>query len=149
MAQLQILPIDIELYGNDIHKIYGPYKKIDGRLIIRIYYNNERILTVSYPKFIMERHLHRKLTRLETVDHINNNHKDNRIENFQLLSPTDNTKKELERRRTHKQSIIVKPDSVCPMCGKDFKAIWRKQKYCSDSCKHKVTNKNLKSYKVP
>jgi len=72
-------------------KMYGPYLRKDGRKHI-LWYDTitKQKITESYPKYLMEKYLGRKLTKDETVDHINNDFTDNRIENLQILSRRDN-----------------------------------------------------------
>jgi hypothetical protein len=70
-------------------KVYGPYTRDDGRKHVIIYDNGIRT-TVSYPKFLMEQHLGRKLESWETVDHIDEDFTNDVIENLQILSRTEN-----------------------------------------------------------
>lgn len=91
-------------------KTYGPYFRPDGRAHM-IHYDSatDTRITQSYPRYLMEQHLGRKLLPTEHVDHINNDHTDNRIENFQLLSVAENV------RKSHKiEEIII---FLCPVCG--------------------------------
>ena len=62
-------------------KIYGPYKRKDGRKHIIIQNDNKKT-TVSYPKWLMEQHLKRSLEPDETVDHVNRDFTDDRLENL-------------------------------------------------------------------
>ncbi len=43
-------------------------------------------------RYIMEQHLGRKLTRYEVVHHINEDKRDNRLENLQLMSLKEHSK---------------------------------------------------------
>lgn len=70
----------------------GPYTRKDKRKIILIKIN-EKMKTMSYPKYLMEEHLGRCLTKDETVDHINADFTDDRIENLQILSRAENAAK--------------------------------------------------------
>jgi hypothetical protein len=93
-------------------KVYGPYVRKDGRKHVVIYDFKKGIRrTVSYPKYLMEKFLGRKLKGDETVDHINNDFTDDRIENLQILSRADNI-----RKSTPKRKIFV---FICPVCGKE------------------------------
>ncbi len=74
-------------------RIYGPYKRKDGRKHVVIIYEDGTRQTKSYPRLMMEQHLGRGLTKEETVDHINNDFTDDRIENLQILSLSDSCKK--------------------------------------------------------
>jgi predicted RNA-binding Zn-ribbon protein involved in translation (DUF1610 family) len=64
----------------------------------------------------MSTHLKRLLDKNETVDHINGNKTDDRIENLQILSIGDNNRKaKIESGRTLKMVELR-----CPTCGKIF-----------------------------
>ena len=75
-------------------KVYGPYLREDGRKHV-IWYDTKtkQRRTQSYPRYLMEQHLGRKLLPEETVDHINEDFTDDRIENLQLLSTAENNRK--------------------------------------------------------
>jgi hypothetical protein len=117
-------------------KIYGPYLRKDGRKHIVIYDFQKGIRkTKSYPKYIMEKYLGRSLKNNETVDHINNDFTDDRIENLQILSRADNIRKSTPKRKMY--------NLICSFCKKVFikdagyfncnKKLKRKC-YCSKSC---------------
>lgn len=128
--------------------IYGPYTRKDGRQIVILYENKVR-KTVSYPKFIMEKYLRRKLEEWETVDHIDNNTKNNEISNLQILSRSDNAKKyarEFIKPSTRYTEYIT---LICKYCGKEFKRFKYRNDYdrnvrgkdgpfCSKECVGKV-----------
>jgi hypothetical protein len=96
------------------YKLYGPYlSKKDNRLrIILVNKETKEKLTVSYPKYLMELHLNRYLTKDETVDHIDGNPLNNNIYNLQILDWKTHTALDVLRNR----DITVK----CTYCGKDF-----------------------------
>jgi len=75
-----------------MNKVYGPYTREDGRKHV-IHYDGKTRRTQSYPRYLMEQHLGRELLPNETVDHINEDFTDDRIENLQLLSLVDNVNK--------------------------------------------------------
>ena len=117
-------------------KIYGPYLRKDGRKHVILYENGNRT-TVSYPKYVMENHLGRKLKKWETVDHINGDYRDDSIENLQVLSLADNARKGAK--------TVKWLEFRCPMCyGKfsirpsEYRANQLKRKksgpFCSKKC---------------
>lgn len=127
-------------------KIYGPYLRKDGRKHVVIIKDDGSRQTKSYPRLLLEQHLGRELTIDETVDHIDNDFTNDSIDNLQILSLSDNAKKQaalLERE-------VYEFD--CPNCGtKAFKFMnqiqgnWKKGKtgpYCSRKCAGQYTYKN-------
>lgn len=118
-------------------KIYGPYKRRDGRSHIIVINDHGARYTQSYPRYLMEQHLNRRLEDWEEVDHINDDVSDNRIENLQLLTKAENIRK----------SIIPAEliTFICPECGKKATksaaivrhnqgTYNRKGPYCSRNC---------------
>lgn len=93
-------------------KVYGPYLRKDGRMHVILYdKETKKRTTQSYPRYLMENYLGRKLLESEHVDHINNDFTDNRIENLQLLTQTENNKKSAKK----KEMISF----ICPICKKE------------------------------
>ena len=123
-------------------RIYGPYKRVDGRKHIIIYENFKRI-TVSYPEYLMEQHLGRKLTEDETVDHIDNDFTNDSIDNLQILTRVNNIRKSspkalmielkctncsklysitLNRHKSNLRNKIKKDTNFCiKLCVSDFR----------------------------
>lgn len=122
-------------------KVYGPYLRKDGRLHVVLYGNGVR-RTISYPKFLMEKHLGRELEPNETVDHIDNDPLNNSLDNLRILSREDNA-----RRGVAEGEVII---VVCAVCGKEFarkryielKRVNQGQNgpFCSDRCRHTITH---------
>jgi hypothetical protein len=95
--------------------------------------------TISYPKWLMEQHLGRKLLPNETVDHINRDKTDDRIENFRIITRSKHTSEDNPR---------VKPvEIMCVWCGikafksaRDLRGNSKQGKagpFCSKSCSGK------------
>lgn len=129
-------------------KVYGPYKRKDNRMHVVIVHDDGTKTTKSYPRVIMEEHLGRPLLPRETVDHINNDCTDNRIENLQLLSLSENNRKEMSRPERKRKEYKF----ICPCCGKEsvkylnqVSGNLKKGKrgpYCSRKCAGRHTYKN-------
>lgn len=121
-------------------KIYGPYLRKDNRLHLVIKKDDGKLTSMSYPKWIMENYLGRKLTTDETVDHIDNNPLNNDISNLQILS------REANARKAVVPAEYIK--LICKYCGKSFKRrkaweVYLRSKnldgpYCSRQCVGKV-----------
>lgn len=128
-------------------KVYGPYTRADGRKHIIYYDFNNIRRTQSYPRYLMEQKLNRKLNSSEHIDHINGDHTDDRIENLQILSQKENNQKSMiETNREAKYH-----DFICPICSKKSRILLRNYKrnqitkghsgpYCSKSCTGKATH---------
>jgi hypothetical protein len=94
-------------------KVHGPYKRRDGRQIVIIVENNGKRRTVSYPKWLMEMQVGRKLDpNLETIDHIDSNFENNDINNLRIV-PRDQHSGDDTRRVK-----LVK--FTCAWCDKEF-----------------------------
>lgn len=94
-------------------KIYGPYTRKDGRQHIVIYENGKH-KTISYPKYLLETKLGRPLLPNETCDHIDNDYTNNSLENLQVLTRSDNSKKHVAFNKAEQGYF------VCPECNKSF-----------------------------
>ena len=92
-------------------KVYGPYTRKDFRQIV-ILSKDHKKRTVSYPKFLLEKHLGRYLFSDETVDHIDGDFNNNEIINLRVMNRNLHSGKHV--RRLKKQSF------ECPMCGSEF-----------------------------
>ena len=93
-----------------MEKVYGPYTRKDGRKHVIVYnLETQARKTISYPKWLMEQYLGRKLEDWETVDHINRDFTDDRIENFQILERKEHSS--LDARRVKRLRL------ACVWCG--------------------------------
>lgn len=99
-------------YGDDL-KVYGPYTRSDGRqIVITVNRKGER-QTVSYPKFILQKHLGRSLNPdLETVDHWDSNFLNNDLSNLRIVPRHEHSADDTRRVK------LVK-----------FKCVWCKKKF--------------------
>lgn len=80
-------------------KIYGPYTAKNGRKHVIIIYDCGKRKTVSYPKFLIEKRLGRKLKDNETVDHIDGDFTNDDISNLQVLDRSIHAKLDAKRTR--------------------------------------------------
>ena len=135
-------------------KLYGPYVRPDGRSHMVSVDNNGRKTTISYPKFIMEQHLGRRLLTTEVVHHIDRDFTNNNINNLEIIDRSNHTK--LHRKEYPRKYIVF----VCQECGKkatrDLRRITdnikqnKKGPFCSRQCagkwsqKQQLTSKPLK-----
>ena len=124
-------------------KIYGPYTRKDGRMHMVVVHDDKTKTTISYPKYVMEQKLGRKLTPDETVDHIDGNPFNNHPDNFQILSRRENALKSVK----WAEYLTL----VCKHCGNQFtrrKAVHIRNMavrkvdgpFCSKQCVGKVHN---------
>ena len=120
-------------------KVYGPYKRKDNRKHVVIVHDNGSRQTQSYPRYLMEQHLGRNLLESETVDHINEDPTDDRIDNYQILTRIENAVK------SSKLRPAIMYTFNCARCGKEtirplryitYNNIKRKSSgpYCSRHC---------------
>ena len=94
-------------------RIWGPYRNKKDRQFIIMEDHKGNKKTISYPKYILQRHLKRKLDpNLETVHHKDGDHNNNDINNLEIIP-----------RSTHSENDTRRVEFVklkCPMCGKTF-----------------------------
>jgi hypothetical protein len=126
-------------YGDNF-KIFGPYRRKDGRQIVIVVERNGKRRTISYPKWVMELHLGRRLDPdLETVDHWDSNHENNDISNLRLV-PRDQHSADDTRRVKHVKL-------TCAWCDQDFERSPRivrdkaKKKKAGPFCSRKCAGK--------
>ncbi len=123
-------------------QLFGPYKRRDGRQIVIVVNNRGRRRTVSYPKWLMEQHLGRKLDPdKETVDHIDSNFDNNNLDNLRIMPRKEHSAEDTRRVKNLKLE--------CAWCNAPFERSPRlvrdkskKQKagpFCSRSCAGKYS----------
>ncbi len=115
-------------------RVYGPYTRRDGRKHVILVNTPKGIsgkkITVSYPKFLMEITLERKLDPvLETIDHQDNNFYNNDLSNFKILSLSEHAKQD---------ALHIVPDRMsCIFCGKEVPLKKLKGRHKNMSSKNK------------
>ncbi len=126
-----------ELYGDTLVSIYGPYQRKDKRFHVVLYYGPGIRVTLSYPKFLMEISLGRKLEADETVDHIDENVENNELDNLQILSRAENAYKSSKAGTGFVVVSCIRCKKNVTKRGSDVRANRRKGKkgpYCGRSC---------------
>lgn len=94
-------------------KLFGPYtSKKDGRKRIVLQYPDGKLKTVSYPKYLMECHLGRYLTKNETVDHIDRDFTNDNFDNLQILDRKNHVNVDRKWRKSQ--------DFICSVCETKF-----------------------------
>lgn len=98
----------------DNFKIHGPYvRKEDGRSIVIVIDRNGVRRTVSYPKWILECQLGRKLDpNTETIDHMDSNFENNDLSNLRIVPRSEHSADDTRRVK------LVK--FQCAWCDKEF-----------------------------
>lgn len=114
----------------DGKKLYGPYTRADGRQIVVLRSpggtrNDNDQVTVSYPKYLMEMKLGRYLEEDETIDHIDEDFRNNDLSNLRILKRSDHSRSHAVRR--------IPTKHICPVCGKPYK----QQKWLKKTCGNK------------
>lgn len=90
---------------------YVVINKEPRRVCILVRKDNSKT-SMSYARYLMTCHLNRFLEKHEHVDHIDNDKMNDTIENYQILSQTQNNIKSKNPRKT---AILI-----CPICKKSF-----------------------------
>lgn len=118
--------------------IYGPYTRNDGRqhIVLTRHNTNGTIIerhTISYPKYIVEKHINRYLLPNETVDHIDCDFRNNELSNLRIVDRKVHCKS-----HTSSKPVIIKQ---CVICGKTFTTtdntrIICGSKRCAGECTH-------------
>ena len=101
------------------YRIYGPYiSKSLGRkviVMIRRVRGLEKRYTTTYARFKMAVHLGRRLRKTEEVDHIDNNRRNDRLSNLQVITSAQNRAK-AARNSAGRLYVLLR----CPSCGTTF-----------------------------
>lgn len=94
-------------------KVYGPYKRKDGRQIVVVVEDDGVTRTISYPKWLLELQLGRRLDpNTETVDHWDSNIENNSLDNLRIVPREEHSRNDTRR--------VKHVEFNCPWCKKTF-----------------------------
>src|ERR1035437_1025953 len=110
-ANLLKLAEDFCLMAEAEH-IYGPYTRPDNRSVIIIKNDDGTQKTMSYPKYLLLKHLNMDLDSDLTVDHLDYNRQNNDLNNLRLVPRDTHSGDDTRRVRLIKLQ--------CPVCQKEF-----------------------------
>jgi len=98
-------------------------------------------------RWVMEKHLGRKLRKDEDVHHIDGVKTNNKIENLQVMGHSEHLAFEWKH---HRKRLGPKPNNkICELCNKGFYHTLPKRRFCSIECfKKYVFIKSRKPHKV-
>lgn len=139
----------VPIYGPQV-KLRGPYLwKKNNRQVYDVH-DGKKWKTCLTARLLLEIKLGRKLTRDETVDHIDDNPLNDSIDNLQVLSRSENAAK-WHAKRPSKQYFYF----TCPECNKSSARLLTYVKrdlkkgqrgpFCSRSCAGKYSSRQAKT----
>lgn len=119
---------------------------LGNRKYIELYGQNNKNFGTAYARYLMTVNLGHKIHPDFEVDHINNDCTDDRIDNFQVITPQQNQKKRNAFVGEYRAVLL------CPVCQKKFTLamhnthfnnIGRLVSFCSQRCSGKFNGSNL------
>jgi len=78
-------------YGDNF-KVYGPYKKQNGRSLVIVIDRHGVRRTVSFPKWLYELHIGKKLDIDSTIDHIDYDINNNDLNNLRVVPRAEHSR---------------------------------------------------------
>lgn len=124
----------------EVEFMNGPYLRKDGRLMLTYKTFENKKGSISYPKYLKEKEINRRLSENETIDHINGDPLDNNLSNLRIIERNKHITNDV--RRICKSATKI----YCQYCGKEINIENRKISqmnrrntgyFCSRSCSGK------------
>lgn len=94
------------------YRIKGPYENRKTGRQHMVLSREGKTTSVSFPKFLVELYLGKELEPGMTVDHINNDFRDNRLCNLRVLTKSQHNREDA--------LTLLEEEVECPMCGTVF-----------------------------
>jgi len=138
-------------YPFENYNLYKQYSQKDDRYYAILYprdgIGRRKRITMSYARYLMCVKEQRILSKDETVDHIDEDRKNDSIDNLQILTIKQNQEKYAVN-RVSKKMVVLK----CPICEKIFEKPYNhcslfigskraKVSYCSRQCLYVATSR--------
>lgn len=118
----------------EILRVSGPYVfsrgRLKGRKYLTVYYRDGTKGSMLYSRYVMEQALGYRLSVEETVDHIDEDFTNDKVENLQVLSLSENIRKSAKLRRQ-----ITFVEVTCVRCGQKTMKELRNVKHASNQGK--------------
>jgi endogenous inhibitor of DNA gyrase (YacG/DUF329 family) len=118
-------------------KVYGPYTRSDGRQHVILVSGSLR-RTVSYPKYLMEKHLGRELDpNLETIDHIDRDFTNNSLENLRVIPRSKHSCEDQKRVKLLTGNCLMCSkvvENIKPSKARRDKKAGKAGPFCSKQC---------------
>jgi len=109
--------LDKELYGEEAHRVNFFIVSDKNRRVIRIYkYGGKLHRNTNFARYIMERHLKRRLLSTEDVHHIDENQLNDDMSNLVILDESTHVK-------NHNIINYPKIKKPCIICGDIIKVV--------------------------
>lgn len=126
--------------GCTVGNIYVGSK--DGRYRVYLKYEDRRTQVISYPKYLMEKHLNRYLLDTESVDHIDRDVSNNSLDNLRVLDRSVHSKLDAKRNEEVHSECLYCTNKVTLVGRKLSKAIQNRKEgkagpFCSRKCSGK------------
>lgn len=129
-------------YGDDFI-VYGPYLRNNGRKLVIVIDKNGVKRTVSYPKWLVELHLGRQLSKDETIDHWDSDVNNNDLSNLRVVPRAEHSADDTRRvkLKTLKCAWCDKEFERSPRLLRDKSRKGKAGPFCSRSCAGKYSRK--------